>query len=470
MPKFLRSALRSLWDLTLTAGPVALIAIAILAAAYWWLDPTPPRTLRLATGPAQSAYAEFGSRYAAALQAHGVKVVQIPTAGSSENLQLLRDGGADFAFVRGGAVDPVADEDAGITSLGSLFLEPVWVFYRSDIVHKAAPRLQAATAGEPPVQLSKLTQLKGLRINVDIPGSGVPHLVERLLALNKIEASRMKLSNLPPAEAAEALLAGKLDAMVYVSASESPVVQTLLQSKGIQLMDIGQSEAYARNLAFLSPATLPRGIVNLATDLPPQDVGLVATTTSLLTREDTHPALRQLLAQVAQKQHDGAGWFNRAREFPNTRTSELPVSAEGDRAINGRPSLLNRYLPFWISSLLERMWLVIGILLAVLFPLSRIVPPMYEFRVRSRVFRKYQDLQEIEARYDLGKEDAAALLAEVNELEHHVEKISVPLSHTEELYTLRNHIHLVRKKLLARINAANASTPPETGAPDPAAK
>lgn len=473
MPKLLRSALRSLWDLTLTAGPVVLIAIAILAFAYWWLDPTPPRTLRLATGPAQSAYAEFGSRYAATLQVHGVKVVQIPTAGSSENLQLLRDGGADFAFVRGGAVDPVADEEAGITSLGSLFLEPVWVFYRSEVVHKALPRPQtraASATSDTPTQLSKLTQLKGLRINVDIPGSGVPKLVERLLALNKIDASHMKLSNLPPAEAADALLAGKLDAMVYVSAPESPIVQTLLQSKGIQLMDFGQSEAYARNLAFLSPVSLPRGIVNLAADLPPEDVGLVATTTSLLTREDTHPALRQLLAQVAQKQHDGAGWFNRAREFPNTRTSELPVSAEGDRAINGRPSLLNRYLPFWISSLLERMWLVLGILLAVLFPLSRVVPPMYEFRVRSRVFRKYQDLQEIEARYDLGKEDAAALLAEVNALEVRVEKISVPLSHTEELYTLRNHIHLVRKKLLARINAADTGNGTATPTSTPATK
>ena len=102
------------------------------------------------------------------------------------------------------------------------------------------------------------------------------------------------------------------------------------------------------------------------------------------------------------------------------------------------------------------MWLVIGILLAVLFPLSRVVPPMYEFRVRSRVFRKYQDLLEIEARYDVGKEDPAALLAEVNALEARVEKTTVPLSHTEELYTLRNHIHLVRKKLLARLNAANA--------------
>ena len=463
MTKTLRNALQSLWDLLLTAGPVALIAIAILAAAYWWLDPTPPRSVRLATGPAQSAYAEFGNRYATALQAHGVAVEQVPSAGSSENLQLLRDGKVDFAFVRGGAVDPVADEDAGITSLGSLFLEPVWIFYRQDAVALAAhpSRRQRGDLAA----LTKFAQLKGLRVNVDIPGSGVPRLVERLLALNKIETTGMQLSNLPPAEAAEALQQGRLDAMVYVSAPESPIVQTLLKAPGVRLMDFGQSEAYARHLAFLSGVTLPRGIVDLSADLPSEDVGLVATTTSLLTREDTHPALRQLLAQVAQKQHDGAGWFNRAREFPNTRTSELPVSAEGDRAINGRPSLLNRYLPFWISSLLERMWLVIGILLAVLFPLSRVVPPMYEFRVRSRVFRKYQDLQEIEARHDIGKEDPAALLAEVNRLEAQAEKISVPLSHAEELYTLRNHIHLVRKKLLARINTANGGVTAVAAAP-----
>ena len=463
MTKTLRNALHSLWDLMLTAGPVALVAIAILAGAYWWLDPTPPRTVRLATGPEQSAYAEFGSRYAAALRKEGVTVVQVPSAGSSENLQLLRDGQVDFAFVRGGAVDPGADEDAGITSLGSLFLEPVWIFYRKDALHLTSREAKARG------RLSKVSQLQGLRVNVDISGSGVPRLVERLLALNRIHASTMTLSHLPPTEAAEALLAGQIDAMVYVSAPESAVVQQLLQSPGIQLMDFGQSEAYARNLAFLSPVSLPRGIVNLATDVPAEDVGLVATTTSLLTRGDTHPALRQLLAQTAQNQHDGAGWFNRAREFPNTRTSELPVSVEGDRAINGRPSLLNRYVPFWVSSLLERMWLVIGILLAVLFPLSRVVPPMYEFRVRSRVFRKYRDLQNIEARYDIGDEDPAALLAEVNRLEVLAEKTPIPLSHAEELYTLRNHIHLVRKKLLARINAANAGLPPEAAAPAPEA-
>ena len=460
MPQAFRNTFLTLRDLIVSAGPLAFLAVGLLVLAYWWLNPNPPKTVTLATGPAQSAYEEFGKRYQKALAVDGIDVVLLPSEGSSHNLQLLRDGQADVAFVQGGTAELQPDDPDNLVSLGSLFVEPLWLFYRTD----AAERMHNAP------RLDSLRQLRGWRVNVGSEGSGVPTLIERLLQANKVEPGSVKLSRLEQTPATVEFLAGRLDALVFASAPESLMVQMLLQTPGVQLLDFAQHEAYARRFPFLTPVTLPRGVVDLAANVPQRDVRLVATTTSLLARDGTHPALLTLFAQNAQKLHSGAGWFNRAREFPNTRTSELPVSAEGDRAINGRPSLLNRYLPFWISSLLERMWLVIGILLAVLFPLSRIVPPMYEFRVRSRVFRKYQDLQEIEARYDLGKEDAAALLAEVNELEHHVEKISVPLSHTEELYTLRNHIHLVRKKLLARINAANASTPPETGAPDPAAR
>ncbi len=185
--------------------------------------------------------------------------------------------------------------------------------------------------------------------------------------------------------------------IVLASAPQSPLVQRLLRAPDIQLMDFGQSDAYSRRFAFLQPVTLPRGVVDLAADLPPQDVSLLAATTSLLAREKTHPALRQLFAQSAQTLHSGAGWFNRARDFPNTRTSELPVSPEGDRAINGTPPFWQRYLPFWASNLVERMWLVLGGLLVLMLPLSRVVPPLYQFRVRRRVFRWYARLREIEA-------------------------------------------------------------------------
>jgi hypothetical protein len=195
--------------------------------------------------------------------------------------------------------------------------------------------------------------------------------------------------------------------------------------------------------------TLPRGVVDLATDLPAHDVSLLAATTSLLAREQTHPALRQLFAQTAQTLHGGAGWFNRARDFPNTRTSELPVSPEGDRAINGTPPFWQRYLPFWASNLVERMWLVLGGLLVLMLPLTRVVPPLYQFRVRRRVFRWYARLREVEAKLDAHTGDAGPLLKELAELDRRVNQIAVPLSYADELYALRHNIDAVRQRVLA---------------------
>ncbi len=440
MPRFLKLFLLAIRDLIASAGPIVFIVIGVLIAAYWWLDPQPPQRVTLATGPAGSAYAEFGERYAAALKTHGIEVELKPTDGSSDNLRLLREVRADVAFVRGGSADPVADEQAGLSSLGSLFYEPLWLFYRSD----AARKIDRKTG-----TLSSLAQLKGLRVNVDKPGSGVPDIMDKMLRANQMDAGSLQLSNLEPAPATEALQAGLLDAIVLASAPQSPLVQKLLRAPDIQLMDFGQSDAYSRRFAFLSAVTLPRGVVDLAADLPPHDVSLLAATTSLLAREKTHPALRQLFAQSAQSLHSEAGWFNRARDFPNTKTSELPVSPEGDRAINGTPPFWQRYLPFWASNLIERMWLVLGGLLVLLLPLSRVVPPLYTFRVRRRVFRWYARLREIETKVEAKQGDRDALLGELDHLDRVVNKVAVPLSYAEELYALRNNIYAVRKRLLA---------------------
>ncbi|TAM50098.1 MAG: C4-dicarboxylate ABC transporter substrate-binding protein [Burkholderiaceae bacterium] len=439
MPKRLKLLLLSIHDLSISIGPLLLILIGVLAAAYWWLDPQPPKKVTLATGPTGSAYATFGTRYAKALAVNHIHVVLKPTDGSSDNLQLLRSGEADVAFVRGGSADPVADEAAGLTSLGSLFYEPLWIFYRGDVARRIDRKSGV---------LASLTQLKGLRVNVDKPGSGVPAIMDKLFAANHLDARSMRLSYFEPAPAMQALLAGTLDAIVLASAPQSPLVQKLLRAPGIGLMDFPQSDAYSRRFAFLSAVTLPRGVVDLARDTPPHDVELLAATTSLLSREQTHPALRQLFAQAALKLHGGAGWFHRVGDFPNTKTSELPVSPEGEQAINGTPPFYQRYLPFWASNLVERMWLVFGGLLVLMLPLSRLVPPLYQFRVRRRVFRWYARLRDIEARIDAEPARRDAMLEDLDHLDRVVNHVAVPLSYANELYALRNHIDLVRQKLL----------------------
>ncbi len=444
MPKTLKLILLSIRDLIASAGPVVFLVIGLVIAAYWWLQPQPPSRVTLATGPAGSAYAEFGQRYARALATNGIEVVLKPSEGSSDNLQMLRNGTADVAFVRGGSADVVADEEAGLTSLGSLFYEPLWVFYRIDA---------ARTVNRKTGTLESIAQLKGLRVNVDRPGSGVPEIMERMLRANHLDASALQLSTLEQTSATEALQAGLLDVIVLASAPQSPQVQQLLRAPGIALMDLAQSDAYSRRFAFLSAVTLPRGVVDLARDVPTHDVSMLAATTSLLAREQTHPALRQLFAQSAQTLHSEAGWFNRARDFPNTRTSELPVSPEGDRAINGTPPFWQRYLPFWASNLIERMWLVLGGLVVLMLPLSRVVPPLYQFRVRSRVFRWYGQLRDIETQLESAEGDSDALMTKLDDLDRRVHKVAVPLSYADELYALRNNIAAVRQRAQATVAA-----------------
>ena len=437
MTKSIRFTLLSLRDLTISVGPFIVLALALLFMAYWWLDPNPPKHVRLATGPAQSAYAEFGKRYAQALAKDGITVDLLPSEGSAHNLQLLREGKVDLGFVQGGTSEAGALDDAELESLGSLFLEPVWLFYRES----AAP---ASTT--PPSTLASLTQLKGLRVNVGTPGSGVPNLMNKLLDSNRIDKRTLKLSQLEQTPATVAFLGGKLDAIVFASAPEAPMVQMLLQTPGIKLMDFAQSEAYSRRFAFLSPAVLPRGVVDLAADIPSHNVRLVAPTTTLLTRTSTHPALLQLFALAGNSIHGSAGWFKHAREYPNIRNNELPLAQEAERSIQGGAPLLQRYLPFWVANLVERMWLAMGIILAVLLPLSRVIPPLYAFRVRSRIFRWYAQLREIESRAE-DTEDCAPLIDELNQMDRHAEKINVPLSYADELYALRTNIQLVRERL-----------------------
>jgi TRAP-type uncharacterized transport system substrate-binding protein len=441
MPQALRNTLLSFRDLLATAGPFVLIAAVLLGVAYWVLDPTPPKRVVLATGVEQGAYAEFGRRYAAFLKGHGITVELRNTQGAAENLQLLRDenSGVDIAFVQGGADaerpgEPVEDEE-DLVSLGSLFYEPVWLFYRED----SAQRLVKAPL------VNSLSQLQGWKINIGAPGSGVPNLMARLFEANRIDPSTLTLLRKPQTPAVVDFLEGEIDAIVFASAPESVMVQMLLQTPGIKLFDVAQADAYSRRFPFLSAVTLPRGVVDLAGDVPPADVRLIAPTATLVAREGTHPALIQLFMQAAQSVHGGAGWFQHKGDFPTARGAERALAAEAQRFYRAGPPFLQRYLPFWLANLIDRMWVVLVSIVAILIPLGRVVPPLYQFRIRSRVFRWYGQLRALENA--AGQRPVEELSRELDDIEARVENVSIPLSYADELYSLRSHIDMVRRKL-----------------------
>ena len=443
MSKILKFTQFSVRDLLVTAGPTILLIVGVCLLAYFVVDPAPPRKVSLSTGQENGAYEEFGKKYAAALAKHGIKVALQPSAGSQENLQRLKQGQVDIAFVQSGSTDEAAAEREGLVSLGSLFTEPVWLFLREP---QGKGKHQQA-------EITELSQLKGKRINLGPEGAGAPRLFKQLLSLNGVEPGDLTTSSLGNTAATVELLEGRIDGLVFSSAPEAPLIQMLLQTPGIRLFNFAQAEAYARKLPFLTHVVLPRGIVDFGRDLPAKEYHLIAPTATLVAREDLHPALVDLFVQAASSIHGGAGWFQQQGQFPSARYTEIPVAAGAAKYYKDGAPFLQRYMSFWLANFFDRMWVLVVALGALILPLSKVVPPLYVWRIRSRVYRWYGQLRTVEqaleeAPAERRQEIYALQLQRLNEIEELVNQISIPLSFAAGLYGLRSHINFVRQRVL----------------------
>lgn len=436
VPRFFKFTTLSLRDLLITFGPPVLLLVALGYFAYRLVDPAPPKVVTLSTGQENSAYEVLGKRYAAILARQGITVNLLRSEGSMQNLQRLQDpaSGVDIAFVQSGSTTLQNSEQHELESLGSLFVEPVWLFHRAG------------------VKIDHLRDLRGLRLNVGPRGTGVPQLVERLLDANGVAIDKLRLTEMENTPATMALLSGKIDALVFSSSAEGLLIQMLLQTPGVKLFGFAQAEAYARRFPFLSAVVLPRGIVDFGKGIPARDYPLIAPTATLVARDDLHPALVDLFVQAAAEIHGAPGWFQRRGEFPSAAYSEIPVVAAAEKYYKSGPPLLQRYMPFWVANFVERMWLVLVALGALLVPLSRVVPPLYVWKVRSRIYRWYGQLRNAEQ----AVEEAAPSerrricdeqMRELDDIEQRVNRMTIPLSFAEELYLLRSHINFVRERM-----------------------
>lgn len=418
----------SLREFFIAAVPLALIAIAAFWIAYQFVQPAPPKTLTMTTGAQGGAYRAYADRYRQILARYDIDLRLRPSSGSLENLQRLQhaDSDVDVGLIQSGVLGGA--DPGGLVSLGSLYYEPLWVFYRDK------------------AKLDRLSQLQGRRISIGPEGSGVRKLALQLLTANDATEQPTVLRELPISEAADALLGREIDGLFIIAGPDSPVVQKLLRADGVRLMHFSQATAYTRLFPFLASVVLPQGAIDLARNIPDRDTTLLAPTATLVARDDLHPALAILLVQAATEVHGHAGLFQRAGEFPAPLTSDFPLSEEARRYYQSGPSFLQRYLPFWVAVFVQRMIVLIVPLIAVLIPLMRILPSLYSWRVMRPIYRWYGELKFLERDLEQNSdpERIREYLRRLDEIEARVSRLKVPVAYSRDLYTLREHIRFVR--------------------------
>ena len=413
----------------------SIVLIAVTAAAIWWilavLAPLPPRVVVMATGPQGGAYAEWGARYREILAREGFDLRLLPTAGAVENLRLLRDPESEVsvAFVQGGII--TADESADLNSLGTISYEPLWFFCQG--------MPQGMTLGD----------LRGKRLSIGPEGSGTRALMLRIIKLHGASERDAEFLPLQPEEAKEKLLRGEIDATALVTSRESPVVRRLLGDPNIGLVSFPRADAYLALDPYLNKVRVPAGVGDLAKNHPPTDVMLLASKASLVVRKDIHPALQYLFLEAASQVHSGPGFFHKAGHFPAPEAIDLPLSADARHFYKSGPPFLQRYLPFLLAVLGERLLILLIPLVGIVYPLLNFMPAIYQWAMRRRIFRIYKELKwlELQLVQPRAGQDIDGLLSRLDRLEDQVDHLRLPVTFMPMLYSLRSHMKMAREWL-----------------------
>ncbi|WP_417583099.1 TAXI family TRAP transporter solute-binding subunit [Nitrincola sp.] len=448
MPRNLRLFFALISDSIRVLIPFILLGAVFFYIAWQFVEPAPPSRFSLATGGSGGAYEQTGQRYAESFADSGFELELVNTAGSVDNWQRLLSGEVDAALVQSGTLPE--DEDLPLQAVVSVALEPLFVFYRPDAVNLSDTQ-----------ELARLDQLSGLKVAIGGEGSGTRKLVTALLdeaGLLDIALDNDLLLEHGGQQAMALLQAGEIDAAAFVMAPDAPLMMELLSDPSLQVMNFSRAQALARRLPYLTGVTLYQGVVDLNANLPATDIQLIAPATYIAIRNDVHRSMVQLLIEAAKQDQSRINLIADNNRFPSLEQTDLTISSDAEYYLDRGPNILQRHLPFWLASLVDRLAILIIPLLAIMIPLMRMAPPAFRWRIRRRIYRWYKKLRIIDD--DLAKPDVPLTLLQsdlelVRNFENDVADTVVPLSYMEEFYNLRLHVAYIRSRLEERIAAAS---------------
>jgi TRAP-type uncharacterized transport system substrate-binding protein len=414
--------------------------LLVFFGGLYFIKPFPGKDIRIAAAGKDSAYTLIAKAQANFLQAKGVNLSIERAQNSVQSAKMLAnsENGVNAAFIQGGVVsEDVANQ---IQSLGSVDFEPVWIFYRKGL------------AGHP----DRLKDLAKLRVGLGPYQSGTWIIANKLFTLNNINVASDKNFKVDTYENNLAdLLDGKLDALVNVNPATDPVVARLLRDPRVELFELTHATAYDKQLPFVKVVILPAASIDIENQIPPKDISLIATTTNLAVSKDMHPAL-QIMLLVASKDSQRVSrnlFLSNEEKFPTYMDSTIPISEAASNFYDyGMPQSM-RYLPFWLAGFIDRVWVYILALLALIIPLSQLNLNLRATRFQMRIGAIQRELLRYEREVECGKimpERQRAILARLDELSKTEAKQNIPAGSESEYFDFLARLSEVQSRISGR--------------------
>jgi len=387
---------------------VVVLLAAVASLVIFW-QPLPPTELRIAKGQPNSGLETMSIRMRDYLLTQGIKLTFVESSGAVDSLRLVSEGKADIGLAQSGLPVP-----PGVLYLGSVTFQPLWFFYTG--ARQKDANLAAFMVGK--------------RISVGVAGSSSRYLADMLLAeFGEDVRSRVRLLELNNAKTLEGLQNGSLDGAILVASFDSRNVQTLLADPLINLFDFSFAPGLTSQIPFAEPVVLRAGSVRLFPTVPATDIHMVAPTMTLVVRDDLHRATQGLLLSTVQALYRrDSDMFTRSQGFPGFVDRNLPRSQTATRFYErgGPPRYGNA--PYWLAELVDSLWIGALALVAIVYPLLRIMPSYRRLTFDAFVSRRYGILRRIQWRVVPGAtaDTLAECHASLQDLREQVRSLWVP--------------------------------------------
>jgi len=413
---------------------IALLAAAALLAALFLIRPGVPRQVTLFTGPEGSPEHTYGLRYAAYLRDAGVRTDVVETDGSWENLERLEENrGAAIAFLPSGIENALDDstEQVDLVSLGSIYLEPLWLFMR------------------PEAAVSEIAELEGLRVVAGEPESDTWGILTFVLQSARLTGriEPIPVSSLDRDSLRAAFREGRIDGAFIAGTPETPLIDRLLHTPELEPVAMRRTEAIVLRAPSLSQVRIPAGAIDLAADIPSEDLELVATNVNLVARDGISAAVVDLVMDAARRIHRERTLLSPAGTFPRTTGVTLPLDRRAERNYTEGPSPLRLIFPFWLATLLDRFLIVIVTALTAAFALLNVLPKLLKIPFALASLRAYGQLEALEKRAAAPGADRKKLLADLAAIDEATARMRVPAGDRTAFLELRQYLHDMRERL-----------------------
>ncbi|MGR3712140.1 MAG: TAXI family TRAP transporter solute-binding subunit [Shimia sp.] len=395
----------------------------------------PPKSLVLAAGPENGAYARVAVQYRDILARDDIALNIRYTNGSVDNVDLLESGEADVALLQGG----IPIEKGAAEAIGGLFFEPMLFLVRAQ---SNVPRNPA--------------HWKNLRITAGKQGSGTAAAFTDLQAAVELDPAANTLLTLAYADAVEALRKDIVDVAVFVTTVDAPYLEQAFNAPDLAFLPLVYIDAISRRLDFATIATVPSGAISLAKVIPAAPQKVLALETRLAMVPDLHPALINRLTMAAKELHASRDIITGRHTFPTVEGTGMEVNSVARQLIQDGPSTWHDLLPYWVAAQVNRLLLLTLPILLIVVPMFRVLPSLYAYFMGWRVWQHYPLIRQIED--ELALQQDAASLADMDkqliEMDDRIAKLGLPAAYRQAAYHARMHIDLVRKRIRDRQNAA----------------